>query len=217
MPATRAIDGERHRDQEGPAPADAGQQSAQDQPGRVAAGAEDGEDRQGPVAGRPFVERGGEDGQRGRRGERGGEALDEAGDDQQRAVVDEAADQRGDGEDGERDQEDPAAAEQVGGTAAEQQQTAVAEHVAVDDPLQRGGRQAQFGTDGRQRHAHHRHVETVEEHHDAQHREDAPEARGPALVGPGRRRLRRGAGTGGVSVIVTARNARCTCIECPRT
>ena len=55
---------------------------------------------------------------------------------EQRAVVDEPADRRGDDEHGEPDKQYAPTAEQVGGAAAEQQQTAVAEHVAGDDPLE---------------------------------------------------------------------------------
>jgi hypothetical protein len=71
--------------------------------------------------------------------------LEEARDDEQRAVVDEPARGRGDGEDGQGDEQRPPAAEQVRGPAAQQQEAAVAEHVAGDDPLQLRGRQVQVG------------------------------------------------------------------------
>ena len=70
----------------------------------------------------------------GGRGERGADALDEAGRDQQGAVVREPAQERGDDEDGERDQEDAPPSEQIGRAASEQQEAAVAEHVARSRP-----------------------------------------------------------------------------------
>ena len=87
-------------------------------------------------------------------------------------LFDETAERRGDGEDGQRDQQRPPAAEQVGGAPAEQQQAAVPEHVARDDPLQLRGREVQVGVDGGQRDADHRDVEPVEEEHAAQDDEE---------------------------------------------
>ncbi len=63
------------------------------------------------------------------------------------AVVDEPAEQRGRREDGRR-RGRPAPAEQVGGAPAEQQQPAVAQDVAADDPLQGVGGQPELGLDG---------------------------------------------------------------------
>jgi hypothetical protein len=62
--------------------------------------------------------------------------LGKTGADQQRLAVGEAAEQRGAGEDEQAGDEDEAAAEQVGHPAAEQQEAAVGEDVAVDDPQQ---------------------------------------------------------------------------------
>src|SRR5262249_2166479 len=143
---------------------------------------------QRPVPGRPFGERGGDDGQPGRRGEGRRHPLDQPGGDEQRAGADQPAEQRGHGEDGERGQEDAAPAEQVGGAAAEQQQPAVTEHVPAHHPLQRRGGQPQVGPDGRQRDADHGDVERIQEQGTAQHHEQAPQARTPAAgeLGEGR-------------------------------
>src|ERR1044072_3775423 len=43
-----------------------------------------------------------------------------------------------------------APAQRVGGAPAEEEQTAVAQDVAADDPLESRGGQVEFGTDGRQ-------------------------------------------------------------------
>jgi hypothetical protein len=161
--------------QERPAPADLGQQAGEHEPGGVAAGAEHGEDADRLVAGRALLERRGDDGQRGRGGERGGQALDEAARDEQRAVVDEPAEQRGQREHGDGDEEHAAAAEQVGGAPAEQQQPAVTQDVPADDPLQRVGGQAEIGLDGGERDPDHRHVERVEADDDRDGEQDTPE------------------------------------------
>ena len=111
------------------------------------------------------------------------DALEEARGDQQRAVVDEAADERGEREDRQRADQHAAAAEQVGGAAAEQQHAAEAEHVGRDDPLQLGGGEAEVGLDRRQRDADHRDVEPVEEDDAAEQDQRAPEAGVPPLGG----------------------------------
>ena len=77
-----------------------------------------------------------DDREAGRRGERRGGALEEARQHEQRAVAGEAAERRCDSEDRKRYQQHPAPAEQVGGAAAQQQEAAVAEHVAGNDPLE---------------------------------------------------------------------------------
>ena len=142
--------------------------AAEDEAEREAAGARRGVDAEGAVALGALGERRRDDRQARRRGEGRGGALQEARDDEQRAVVDEPAEGRGDGEDAQRDEQRPAAAEQVGGAPAEQQQAAVAEHVAGDDPLQLRGREVQVGVDRGQRDADHRDVEPVEEEHAAE-------------------------------------------------
>ena len=140
-----------HRDgqQEHPAPADLGEQAADDEAQREAGRAGGGVDGDRLVAGGALGEARRDDRQAGRGGEGRGDALDEARGDEQRAVVDEAAEQGGHGEDAERDQEDAPAPEQVGGAAAEQQEAAVAEHVGAHDPLEAAGGHGQVGADGR--------------------------------------------------------------------
>src|SRR5918997_1572728 len=105
---------------------------------------------------------------------------------EQRAVVDDAADRGGNGEDGERDEEHAAAAEQVGRPAAEQEEAAVAEDVARDDPLQLRRGQPEVRLDRRQCHADHGDVEPVQEEHAAQDRHEAPDGRVPLRGGGGR-------------------------------
>ena len=168
--ATDHQQGERDRDgeQEGPAPAELGQQAAEDEAQREAAGPGRGVDAEGPVALGTLGEGGRDDRQARRGGEGRGRALEEARDDEQGAVVDESAEGRGDGEDAERDEQRPPPAEQVRGAPAEQQQPAVAEHVAGHDPLQLRGREVQVGVDRGQRDADHRDVEPVEEEHAAE-------------------------------------------------
>jgi hypothetical protein len=82
-------------------------------------------------------ERGGKQRHAGRRGERRRRALDEPGRDQQARAAHQAAEHRHQGEHGQGYEEDTPTAEQVSGPAAEQQQQpAVAENVAADNPLQ---------------------------------------------------------------------------------
>ena len=173
---------DRHREEERPAPADARHQTPEDQAERVAAGAEDGVDRECLVASGALGEVGGDDREPGRRGERRGQALDEAGEDQQWPATDQASGERCDREDGERDQEDLAPAEQVGRAAAEEQQSAVPEDVAADQPLEGRGREVELRADRRQRDADHRDVQSVEEQDDAERHEECP---GPTVPGGG--------------------------------
>jgi hypothetical protein len=172
--------GERDRQQERPAPAELREQAAEDEAEGEAAGARRGVDRERAVAVRPLAERGRDDRQACGRRERRAHALDQAGDDEQRAVADETADRRRDDEDAERVQQHAPAPEHVGRAAAEQEKTAVAEDVSGDDPLQLRSREAQIGPDRRERDADHRHVEPVEEENAAQHHQEGPGAGVPA-------------------------------------
>ena len=70
-------------------------------------------------------------------------ALGEAGGDQACFGLRETSGERGEREEAETAEEDTAAADQVGGTAAEEQEAAVGEHIAADDPLQVLGRETQ--------------------------------------------------------------------------
>src|SRR5437588_8943248 len=62
----------------------------------------------------------------------------------------------GDREDGQRGDEDAPSPEEVSRAAAEEEEAAVAEHVAGDDPLQLRSRQSEIGLDRRQCHPDHR-------------------------------------------------------------
>ncbi len=159
---------DRHGKQEGPAPAELGQDPAEDEAEREAAGSRRGVDAEGSVALRTLREGRRDDRQAGRSGEGSRRALQEARDDEQGAVVDEPAEGRGDREDAQRDEQGPAPAEEIGGPPAEQQQSAVTEHVAGHDPLQLRGREVQVGVDRGKGDADHRDVEPVEEQHAAQ-------------------------------------------------
>ena len=86
----------------------------------------------------------------------------------------EAAGQRGDAEQREAGQEEPAAAEQVARPPAEQQQAAERERVAVDDPLQAVGGEPEVGLDRGQRDVHDRDVEDDHELGDGEHRQREP-------------------------------------------
>ena len=166
--------------QQRPPPADLGEQAGQHEPQREPAGAEDRVDAERAVPHRSLGERGGEQGHAGRRGERGRRSLDEPGRYQQAGAAHQAAEDGDEGEDGQRHQKDPPASEQVSGPAAEQQQAAVAEHVAADDPLQRRRAQAEGGPDGRQGDADHRDIQAVEAQRAAEHEQDGPQLRRPA-------------------------------------
>jgi hypothetical protein len=79
-------------------------------------------------------------------------------------------------EDAERDEEDAAAAEEVCGPSAEQEEAAVPEHVCAHDPLQRARRHVQAGANRRQRDPDHGDVERVEEERAAKDEQGAPGA-----------------------------------------
>jgi hypothetical protein len=160
---------QRDRQEEHVAPADLGHQPAEDEAEREPGRAGGRVDRQRPVAQRALGEARRDDGQAGGRREGRRHALDEAGEDQQRAVVGQPAKAGRDEEHGEPDEEHPPAAEQVRGAPAEQQEAAVAEHVAADDPLQRAGGHVEVLADRGERDADHRDVEGVEEEGAAQH------------------------------------------------
>ena len=87
-------------------------------------------------------------------------------------AVGQAADQRRAGEDDQAGDEHAAAAEQVGHAAAEEQEAAVGEDVAVDDPLQALLAEAEVALDRRQRDVEDRGVEHVHELDDAEQEQD---------------------------------------------
>ena len=75
----------------------------------------------------------------------------------------EPAEAGADEEDGERDEEHAPATEQVGGTTAQQQEAAVAEHVGAHHPLERARRHVEVAADRGQCDADHGDVEGVQE------------------------------------------------------
>ena len=83
------------------------------------------------------------------------------------------------------------------------QQSAVAEDVPADDPLQGRGGQVEVVGDGRQGDADHGDVQRIQEHRGTEHEQGAPQARAPMRMGIGdvERRGHDDEGT-------------CTCIEC---
>ena len=97
-----------------------------------------------------------------RGGDRAAEALQEARGDQRELVVGEAAERRGDGEEGDAGEEDALAAEQVAEPAGHQQEAPVGDEVGADDPREVGLREAQVALDDGERDVDDRHVD---DHH----------------------------------------------------
>src|SRR2546423_317897 len=102
-----------------------------------------------PVPAVTFGERGGEDRECGRCCKRRGHALDEAGDDQQRPIGGDGAEDRRCDESDEAPDEDAPAPEDVGAPSPEEEEPAVAEDERRDDPLQLARGKAQRGADRR--------------------------------------------------------------------
>ncbi len=103
-----------------------------------------GEDGEGPDSLLWLGERDRDEGQRGRR-ERGGEhPLEGASGDQHLRGYGEASDQRGDGEPGQGDHQDPLAAGVVGDPTAQQEQAPERDGVGGDRPASGGVAQAQL-------------------------------------------------------------------------
>ncbi len=128
-------DGDRHVDEEDPAPVEVlGEQAAGQQADRRARTGHRGEHAEGPVAFGPLVEVGGDQGEGRRRADRAADALECAGGQQHAAVLREAAEQRGQPEQQSAGDEDPSPAEDVARASAEQQQAAEGERVGVDHP-----------------------------------------------------------------------------------
>ena len=87
-----------------------------------------------------------------------------------------AADERRAGEHDQAGDEDAAAAEQVGDPSAEQEEAAVGEDVAVDDPLQALLAEAEVALDRRQGDIEDRGVEDVHELDEAEQEQDGDAA-----------------------------------------
>ncbi|HEY2194086.1 MAG TPA: hypothetical protein VGH76_17555 [Actinomycetospora sp.] len=126
-----------------------GDEPAQHQAGRGADRTHEGVGAHGAAApGVVGVERG-EHPEGDRRRERSPDALDEPRDDEPPRAGREAARQRGDGEQRHPREEHPAAADQVAEPPGEQQESAEADQVGVDDPGERPGVEAEVPLDGR--------------------------------------------------------------------
>jgi hypothetical protein len=103
------------------------------------------------------------DRQRRRRHDGASEALGGAGGDERHLVGRQPAGERGQPEQREAAGEHLATSEQVLGATAEQQDPGARERIAVDHPLQPGGREPQVRADRRQRDVDDRHVEQAQE------------------------------------------------------
>ena len=168
-------DTDRHVDEEDPLPAEGvGQDSPEQYAGHGAEAADRTPGAEGDVALTAFAERRGEDRQCGRGDDRRAEALEGAGADQRRLRPGQPRQQRGHGEHDDADEEDAAAAQHVGGPAAEQQEPAEDQGVGADHPLEVLLREPEVALDGGQSDVHDRDVEDDHELDDAQEREGQP-------------------------------------------
>jgi hypothetical protein len=118
-----------------------------------------------------FLERGGQDRQRGREHHRRAEALRKARADQNSRAAGESTGQRGQAEQHRAGDEDAAAAEQVGGAAAQQHEPAVGQQVGAGHPLQALHREVQGLADRGQRQVDDRRVDEVEKRDSTEQRE----------------------------------------------
>jgi hypothetical protein len=122
----------------------------------------------------PLREGRGDDGQRGGGDQRGAEALQAPRGDQHPGRRGEAVEQRGQREQGDAGHEQPAAADEVRRPPAEQQEAAEHERVAVDDPREVGGGEAEVALDRGQGDVHDRRVEHDHELREADEDEHEP-------------------------------------------
>jgi hypothetical protein len=178
----RGADG--HVDEQHPPPGGVGgEQAAADQANGAAGDAHRGVDAERPGARRAFGEGGGDQRQRGRGDQRAAGALDGAGGEQEGLAGGEPAGQGGGGKQQQPGDEHRAAAEQVPGPAAEQQQPAEGQRVGVDHPFQAGSGKAERPLDVRQRDVD---DGRVQHHHQLRGGEDhqARPGLGPAAVTP---------------------------------
>ena len=97
--------------------------------------------------------------ERDRRDDRGAESLDGPRADQELLRLCQPARERGEREEDDSSQEQPAVSEEVAEPAAEQQEPAERQQVRVHDPCQRGVRESEVRLDRRKRDADDRHVE----------------------------------------------------------
>ena len=162
----------------------AGQHAAGQDADRAAAGHHEAEDAHRLRAVRRLAEQAHDQGQRDRGDAGAGEPLDRAADDEERRVRGQAAHGGGDGEGDHAAEEDPLVAEQVAEPAGQQQEAAEGEQVGVDDPGQRGLREAEVGADRGQGDVHDALVEHDHQVAQAEHVEGQPAA---ASTPPARR------------------------------
>ncbi len=171
-------DGDRHVDEEGPAPrGELGQEPAKDQAdGRSASGdaAVDGESP-GPLLG--LGEGDGEQRQGGGRHHGCEGPLQGAGAEEHGRVLGQATQRRGGGEADQADYEHPLAPEVVGDPATEQQKAGEGQRVGREHPLAIRRRNMEGTLGGRQGDDHHR---RVEHHHELRHGDDG---QGPEALG----------------------------------
>ena len=176
-------DGDRHVDQQRPAPrGELGQDAAEDEADGGAAAGDAAVDAEGPGPLLGLGEGHREQGQGGGRHDGGEGALQGPGAEEHGRVLGQATEGRGAGEADQADHEHPLAPEVVGDAAAEQQQAGEGQGVGRQHPLAVGRRDVERPLGRRQGDDHHR---GVEHHHELGHRDDGqgPEALG-VEVGP---------------------------------
>ena len=145
----------RHVDEEDPRPAERARQQAAEQHARGCTASRDGApDAEREIPLRALLERRRQDRQRGRSEKRRAEPLQRAKGDQRAFGPGEPVQEGADGEEHEAGHEHAPSAEQVGGTAAQEQDAAEEDGVGGDHPLQPLLAEVQIGLDRRQRHVH---------------------------------------------------------------
>ena len=173
-------EGDGHVEVEDPAPAGPlGEDAAEDDAGGAGEARDGGPGAERDVAVARVREGGRQDRERGRGHHRGADSLGEPGGDEHAVVVGGAGDERGGREQDQAADQDSATADEVGRATAEQEEAAVGEHVAADDPLQALLREAQLVLDRRQSDVDDRDVEEVEELDEQEQRECRGAATGP--------------------------------------
>ena len=175
-------DGDRHVDQQGPAPrGELGQEATEDEADGGAAAGDAAVDGEGACPLLGLREGHGEQRERGRRHDGGEGTLQGAGPEEHGRVLGQSAQRRRTGEADEADDEHPLAPEVVGDPAAEQQEPGEGERVGRQHPLAVGRRDVQGPLGRGQGDDHHR---GVEDHHELGHGDDrqGPEALGIEAV-----------------------------------
>ena len=172
-----------HRDidEEDPLPAQVlGENAAEEDAGRGARAAERAPDPERLVPLGALGEGGRHDRECRRRDDRGAEALQRACADQHGRTAEsvrEPAGERAEGEDDQPDNEDPPSAEQVGHSAAQQEEASEGDRVRDDHPFDRLLGDVQVGLDRRDRDIDDRNVEDRHEERSSDDRENQPAAR----------------------------------------